>query len=193
MQHPDNVPIVARLVRRGSGSAGPEKASILALAAAAFGAQQPPDRTPPTGFDPATVALFEGLVECAYLVANADGVFDERERETFERLVHASCGGVVSGRQIAALVDDFQAMLEEDGLDARLNAAASAFKRRSHAEEALRVAVAMAHASSGVSEEERAFIDRLASRCSLTAEDISAAYSEVEAELARAEAQVQGS
>jgi tellurite resistance protein len=188
MEHQDNVPILARLVRRGSGDAGPQAVSILALAAAAFGAQQPPDRTPPTGFDPATVALFEGLVECAYLVANADGVFDELEREAFERLVHASCGGVVSGRQISALLDDFEALLEEDGVDARLEAAASAFKRRVHAEEGLRVAVAMAHASSGVSDEERALIDRLASRCGLTGEDVAAAYAEVEAELARARA-----
>jgi tellurite resistance protein len=95
---------------------------------------------------------------------------------------------VVSGRQISALLDDFEALLEEDGVDARLEAAASAFKRRVHAEEALRVAVAMAHASSGVSEEERALIDRLAARCGLTADDVAAAYAEVEAELARARA-----
>ncbi len=185
----DNVPFLARLVRRvGAEGASGREVSILALSAASFGARQPPDTTPPTGFDPAAVALFEGLVECAFLVANADGVFDEEEREAFERLVVVACGGVVSPRQIGALVDDLSAQLEEDGEDARLRAATAAFKRRAHAEEALRVSVVMAQASDGVSPAERDMIQRIAAACGLEAADVDAAYAAVAAEVASAAA-----
>lgn len=185
----DDVPFLARLVRRGAndgGSGSGPEISILALSAASFGARTPPDSTPPTGFDPAAVALFEGLVECAFLVANADGVFDEREREAFERLVVVACGGVVSPRQIGALVDDLQAQLDEDGEEARLRAVAAAFKRKAHAEEALRVAVVMARASEDVSDAERATIDKIAAACGLTAEDVTAAFAAVDSEIAKA-------
>ena len=45
------------------------------------------EATVPTGFDPVAVALFEAIVEGAFLVAFADGVFDDEERKTFERVV----------------------------------------------------------------------------------------------------------
>ena len=67
------------------------------------------------GFDPLAVALFEAIVEGAYVVANADGVFDDEERRMFERVVIAACGETVAPQQIAALVADFGDQLEEDG------------------------------------------------------------------------------
>lgn len=183
----DKVPFLAQLVRRGDASPGSKKdISILALAAASFGSQTDPDTTVPTGFDPAAVALFEGLVECAFLVAHADGVFDELERAAFEHLVVVACDGVVSAGQVASLVSDLAAQLDEDGEDSRIRAVAAAFKRPSHAEEALRVAAVMARASEGVSELERRLIEKIAVACGLSTASVDAAFAAVDAEIARA-------
>ena len=62
-------------------------ASILTVAAGSFGFRSPSDATIPTGFDPNAAALFESIVESAYLVATADNVFDDAEREAFRTVV----------------------------------------------------------------------------------------------------------
>src|SRR5208282_465557 len=126
-------------VARSAASPGsvPEPAepvSILSLAAASYGARPSEDATVPTGFDPLAVALFEAIVEGAYLVAHADGVFDEEERRTFERVVLAACGGTVAPQQVAALVSDLSDQLEEDGLERRIEALARTATKREHAQ-----------------------------------------------------------
>src|ERR1039458_8665849 len=80
--------------------------SILSITAASYGARPSEDATVPTGFDPLAVALFEAIVEGAYLVATADGVFDDEERRVFERVVLAACGGSVPPPHVSALVSD---------------------------------------------------------------------------------------
>src|SRR5687768_18465653 len=93
------------------------KESILVAAATSYGEKSPDDLTQPTGFDPEAARLFEAIVESAYLVANADGEFDETERQTFEHVVVAACEGKVAHEQIAALLQDLDDQLVEDGAD----------------------------------------------------------------------------
>ncbi len=95
-------------------------ASILSLAAASYGARPSGDATVPTGFDPMAVALFEALIEGAYLVANADGVFDAEERRAFEHVVLEACGGTVPPHNVAVLVGYLEAHLKKDGVGARI-------------------------------------------------------------------------
>jgi uncharacterized membrane protein YebE (DUF533 family) len=71
------------------------KESILVAAASSYGSKSEDDLTQPTGFDPEAARLFEAIVESAYLVANADGEFDETERAAFEHVVVAACEGKV--------------------------------------------------------------------------------------------------
>ena len=61
--------------------------SIMLLAASSYGSRPAEDTTIPTGFDPSAVALFEAIIEAAYLVANADGEFDDAERLVFEGIL----------------------------------------------------------------------------------------------------------
>ena len=73
---------VARSAARDGQPVDPTRpASILSMAAASYGARPSEDATVPTGFDPLAVALFEAIVEGAYLVAAADGVVDAEERD----------------------------------------------------------------------------------------------------------------
>jgi tellurite resistance protein len=171
---------VARSSTKPGALADPEKpVSILSLAAASYGARPDDDATVPTGFDPVAVALFESIVEGAYLVASADGVIDDEERKTFERVVATACGGAVAPRQIAALVSDLGDQLEEDGVDRRVEMLAKQVTKKDHAREVLRIAALLAQSSEDVGAEERIVLTKLAAGLGLEAGDVDAALADV--------------
>jgi tellurite resistance protein len=172
---------VASKLRESSLSPGSRPGSILALSAAQYGSHQgEDDLTQPTGFDPEAAALFEAVVESAYLVANADGDFDATEQEAFEKIVLSACGGSVTAAQLHALLADLADLLEEDGADKRAHMVARAIARPEQAREVLRVAALIAEVSDGVSEVERRTLDRLAEEFRLPPGAVDAALVEVE-------------
>src|SRR5579883_1714989 len=118
MEREARINLLARVARSAAGRGLPvdpsRPVSILSLAAVSYGSKPAEDATVPTGFDPAAVALFEAIVEGAYVVATADGVFDPDERRAFEHVVVAACGGSVEHKQISDLVSDLADQLEED-------------------------------------------------------------------------------
>lgn len=161
--------------------AGSVRGSILALAGAQYGShQRDEDLTQPTGFDPQAAALFEAVVESAYLVANADGEFDSTEREAFEHVVLSACGGSVSPSQLRALLADLEDLLAEDGPEKRARMVARTISKPEQAREVLRVAALLAHVSEGVSDVERRTLDCLALEFKLPEGAVDAALSEVE-------------
>lgn len=190
MVNEDKIQLLARVARAKSGpapSGDPEVAiSILSLAAASYGARPADEATIPTGFDPLAVALFEAIVEGAYLVATADGVFDADERKAFEKVVTTACGGVVVAKQISGLVDDLADQLAEDGMDRRISAVASQVHKKEHAREVLRIAALLAHSSEDVSAVERATLHKLADALKLDSTEVDTALADVKAELASA-------
>ncbi|WP_437679275.1 tellurite resistance TerB family protein [Sorangium sp. So ce131] len=155
--------VVPGASRPGADSPRARVASILAQAARAYSARPPiEDITMPTGFDPAAVALFETIIEAAFLVANADGEFDAAERKRFQSIVVDACQNLVHEKQIEALLADLGEMLAEDGTEKRVSMVARTIARTEHQREVLRVAAYMAHASGGVSAPERAVLEQLA-------------------------------
>jgi tellurite resistance protein len=187
MVNEDKIQLLARVARANSGpapSGDPETTiSILGLAAFSYGTRPADEATVPTGFDPLAVALFEAIVEGAYLVASADGVFDAEERKTFEKVVTSACGGVVVARQISDLVGDLEDQLIEDGLDRRIKAVAEQVHKREHAHEVLRIAALLAHSSEDVSPVERATLGKLALALGLDLTEVDVALGEVKREL----------
>jgi len=121
------------------------KESILVAAATSYGAKSPDDLTQPTGFDPEAARLFEAIVESAYLVANADGEFDDAERKAFEHVVVAACEGKVGASQVTALLQDLAEQLHEDGADKRVEMVTRGITRSEHARE-IKVTARHAHA-----------------------------------------------
>lgn len=154
--------------------------AILAVSAAQFG-RRPEDEelTQPTGFDPRAVALFEAIVESAFLVATADGVFDEAEEHAFCQLVLTACSGGVTEIQVKELLLDLATMLSEDGLDGRIAAASAPVRAGGHSRDVIRIAALMAEASSGVSKEEQRVLQRLAEAFELSSVDLELVMSEV--------------
>jgi tellurite resistance protein len=183
MLQEDKIQLLARVARAYSGPAAtgdPETPiSILSLAAASYGARPADEATVPTGFDPLAVALFEAIVEGAYLVAAADGVVDVDERRAFERVVTTACGGAVPPKSIAALVADLADQLAEDGMDRRIQVVASQVHKREHAREVLRIAALLAHSSDSVSDVERTVLAKLAGACGLEGSEVDSAIADV--------------
>lgn len=178
----DKINLLAKVARtpRGTSNEGvTDTRSILTLAAASFGGRPMEEATHPTGFDPFAAALFECIVEGAYLVASADGVFDEEERSVFERVVTAACGDKVSSSLVAGLVSDLAEQLAEDGLDRRIVRLAASVLRKEQAREVLRIAALMASASEDVSATERDVLERLARAFGLEPNAVEVALGEV--------------
>lgn len=173
-----NVSEVLRRVQRklsttSQGGEGPktcEGESVLLATAARY--SSPPSEfsvTPPTGFDPDAAALFEAIVETAFLVANADGEFDPAEREVFALVVLEASEHRVSARQVQAIVSDLATQLADDGLDQRLERLRHAILKPQDRQEVLRIAALLAHASAGISRSERDVLERLATLWELPA------------------------
>jgi len=184
------IDLLARVARAGAPTSeaplDPSRpVSILSLAAASYSARPSEDATVPTGFDPVAVALFEAIVEGAYVVANSDGDFDDEERRTFERVVIAACGGTVPTQSIASLVNDLADQLKEDGIDRRVRVLAKTLTKREHAQEALRIAALLAQTSDDVSDAERRTLEKIATQCGLQVSDVDRALAEVKTTLAR--------
>lgn len=139
-----------------------EKDSILTRAAELYAVRPTSEKTPPTGFDPAAAALFEALVEGAFIVANADGEFDDEEQSAFKEVVLAATKQQVSPEQIEALLTDLAELLAEDGEAKRVDAVARTVTKPEQQEEVLRVAAFIAQISGGVSEVELATMGKLA-------------------------------
>jgi tellurite resistance protein len=176
---------VAKKLREPAPLSGASGGSILSMSGARYGSHQGEDDvTQPTGFDPQVAALFEAVVESAYLVATADGEFDDVERSAFEHVVLTACGGTVSPEQLRALLADLADLLAEDGAEKRAQMVARTISKPEQAREVLRVAALIAQVSEGVSDVERKTLDRLASEFHLPPNAVDAAISEVERALA---------
>lgn len=162
-----------------------QKGSILTVAAASFGSKPTTDDvTQPTGFDPEAAALFEAVVESAYLVANADGHFDDTERAAFEQVVVTACQGAVAEGQVHALIEDLADLMQEDGIDKRIEMVARTISKVDHQQEVLRVASLLAQVSGGVSDEERDVLVKLQRAFELDDAALARALSEAEGAVA---------
>lgn len=177
----ERINMLARVARtpHGDYADASQDRSILTLAAASYGSRPTDESTVPTGFDPHAAALFESIVEGAYIVATADGVFDDEERRVFERIVTAACGGAVAQRHVADLISDLEDQLAEDGLDTRLERLGQGIARREHAQEVIRIAALIAHSSEDVSDIERTVLEKLATCCKLEPSEVDAALEDV--------------
>ena len=178
---------VARGVARPGQAAPPGvTASILAQAAKSYGARPVYDEsTAPTGFDPKAAALFEGIVEAAFLVANSDGVFDADERAAFQSVVTVACNNEVQPAQLQALLADLCKQLADDGIEKRARMVARSITKPDQQIEVLRIAALMAHISGGIHVSERDVLDQLATGFDLGAGAVDKALGEAEAALDR--------
>jgi tellurite resistance protein len=171
--------VATQLSRPPSYASSTGTASILSIAAASYGWKSNGDEvTQPTGFDPEAARLFESVVEAAFLVANADGEFDQAEQSAFRHVVVSACSGLVVERQVSALLADLTDQLAEDGIEKRVHMVSKSIVREDQAREVLRIASLLAHVSGGVSNVERDVLLKLAEQLKLDSNAVDAAVKE---------------
>ena len=172
---------VARTIAQPRPSSPEYAASLLARVASAYSAQPVIDDAEGLGdFDAGAAALFEAVVEAAFLIASCDGRFDDGERLAFESVVAEACDHTVPVQQLDALVHDLRKQLAEDGMEKRTRTIGRAIRRRDHQIEVLRIAALIAHISDGVSEHERSVLEQLARGFDLPAGSVNQALLQAE-------------
>ncbi len=156
-------PAERRILRlRAHADENPTARATWELAAAAYGSRPRNEATMPTGFDPSAVLLFEGMVEAAFLAAVCDGIFDDKERELFSRLVVFLGAGAIPKSLVFKLVAELEDLLARDGFAERVKAVCEKVHRPEYGKELLRVAILLAMASDDVSAREREILDEIA-------------------------------
>ena len=163
--------------------------SILTVAAGSFGFRSLNDEvTIPSGFDPHAAALFESIVEASFLVARADGVFDDAEQKAFRTVVVEACRGAVDADRLDALIHDLREMLDEDGIEHRIGMVARTVSRPDHQREVLRIAAFLAQASDGPGDVEHDVLVKLAAAFGLPKDVVANVEAEVRDAVAEVEA-----
>ena len=107
----------------------------------------------------------EGLnavVDLAVLVALADGTIDETEMAALAESIGTLVGGMLDPRMNRHVVRESRAKIEAAGVEARAKAIGASLAAHGAAEEGVRLALAIAMASEGVSEVERTRVELMA-------------------------------
>jgi tellurite resistance protein len=164
---------------------GGAQGSILTVAASVYGSRPAAEETTiPTGFDPQAAALFEAIVEAAYITSAAEAALDDAERQAFAQVVARACRDAVDEYQVRDLVADLRDHLQQDGVETRIRAIALAVKKPEHRQEVLRIAGLLAHVFGGVSDVERGVLDKLATAFHLQPREVDSALDRVKSALA---------
>jgi tellurite resistance protein len=101
-------------------------------------------------------------VDLAVLVAAADGVIDAEEKAALTTMLEALMRGTVAPQVVRHLIRESKNQIEAAGADARARSLGLLLANLGAADEGLRVALAMAHASDGLSAVERELIATVA-------------------------------
>ncbi len=172
----DTLDRVARAIARPGAGAPSDAVTTILAQAAAYGAD-------PVGGTAAAPSEFEATVEAAFLVANADGLFDDDERSAFQHVVLQACNHVVPDELVQSLLAELSKRLAADGIEKRASAVARSLTRRDLQLEVLRTAALMAEISGGVAAPERDVLEWLARECFLDSTAVDQAVAEAQAAL----------
>ncbi|MEP7122448.1 MAG: TerB family tellurite resistance protein [Byssovorax sp.] len=107
----------------------------------------------------------EGLnavVDLAVLVALADGTIDEAEMAALAESIGTLVGGMLDPRMTRHVVRESRAKIEAVGVEARAKAIGASLAAHGAADDGVRLGLAIALASDGVSELERARVELVA-------------------------------
>jgi tellurite resistance protein len=102
------------------------------------------------------------VIDLGVLVANADGMINDRERELLLEVFQALLETKLTPEVVDALVSASAEVIKVAGTDARARLVAAILRDCDSVEPGLRVAIAIALTSQGLSDAERGVIDRVA-------------------------------
>jgi tellurite resistance protein len=118
--------------------------------------------------------VFRAAVEAGYLVATADGTFDDTERETLVKAIEILSVGAVIEWEVDTLLDECEAHSNKDGAAKRAETVGAELKRLGGAEAGLLLAAAVARATKKVDKKEAEVLKAVGAAAGLTGEQVSA-------------------
>jgi tellurite resistance protein len=98
--------------------------------------------------------VFRAAVEAGYLVASADGSFDDTERATLIRAIEILSVGAVIEWEVETLIEECEARAKKEGSAKRARAVGVELKKLGSAEAGLLLAAAVARATKKVDKTE---------------------------------------
>jgi tellurite resistance protein len=125
------------------------------------------------------------LIDLGALVASADGKFDDKEMEALRQLLEPMLGAQLDTELVGYLIEASLRVIQAAGTGPRVRLLADILLDCDAVEEGLLVALAVAHASEGISPEERALVESLARAAHLPAARLAALEEKVRAAFAR--------
>jgi tellurite resistance protein len=102
------------------------------------------------------------IIDIGVLVANADGIVDEREREVLLDMFQTLLDAKLSAEVVDHLVTSCLQIIEAAGAESRARLVAEILHDCDAVEPGILVALAVAYASEGLSKAERVVIERIA-------------------------------
>jgi tellurite resistance protein len=124
------------------------------------------------------------IVDLGALVANADGSVDPEEIEALCQLLEPMLGTPLNAEIVGYLVEASLKVIEAAGVEPRVRLIAEILMDCDAVEEGLIIALAVAHASAGLSAAERSIIESLARAAELPESRLDELNEEVRAALA---------
>jgi tellurite resistance protein len=118
--------------------------------------------------------VFRAAVEAGYLVATADGNFDDAERTTLVAAVETLSVDAVLEWETDTLLDESQAKVEAEGADTRAAAVGRALLSLGAAEAGLLLAAAVALATKKVDKKEAAVLVAIGEAAGLAEDEVKA-------------------
>ncbi len=118
--------------------------------------------------------VFRAAVEAGYLVAIADGTFDQAERATLVKAVEALSVDAVLEWETESLLDESAARVDKEGAEGRAQAVGRALKDLGAAEAGLLLASAVARATKKVDKKEAAVLAAVGAAAGLGEAEIKA-------------------
>jgi tellurite resistance protein len=119
------------------------------------------------------------LVDLGALVANADGSVDTEELEALRQLLEPMLGAQLNAEMVGYLIEASLRVIEAAGIEPRVRLLANILLDCDAVEEGIIVALAVAHASDGLSAAERALIESIAREAHLPADRLERLNEEV--------------
>jgi len=124
------------------------------------------------------------IVDLGALVANADGNVDKEEMEALCQLLEPMLGTQLSTEIVGYLVEASLNVIQAAGVEPRIRLIAEILKDCEAVEEGLLIALAIAHASDGLSAKEREIIEALARAAELSPPELDELNQRVQSALA---------
>lgn len=125
------------------------------------------------GFNPTPV------IDLGVLVAHADGKVDAAERELLREVFQALLETQLTPEVVDALISASVEVIEATGAEPRARLVAAILRDCDAVEPGLRVALAIAFASEGLTQAERAVVDRIAEAAKVSRERVDELVAEV--------------